>query len=80
MSSMKLMLALDDVGGGAGVVVVLRVETCVGDEVCAVFILGFPSRGLQVRAVKFEWSSCGVQVEVCRSGCCGFLGFYSLVE
>jgi hypothetical protein len=22
----------------------------------------------------------GVQVEVCRSGCCGFLGFHSVME
>jgi hypothetical protein len=44
-------------------------------QVGAVFTLGF-----QVGVVKFERSSLGAQVEVCRSGCCGFLGFHGIKE
>jgi hypothetical protein len=39
-------------------------------QVGAVFQFGFQARG----------SSWGVEVEVCRSGCCRFLGFRSLME
>jgi hypothetical protein len=44
-------------------------------QVCAVFKLGF-----QVGVVKLGLSIWGVQVEVCRSECCGFLGFHSMME
>jgi hypothetical protein len=69
----------NEVGGGAGVVTGLRVSICVGDGVCACWG-GVQVGVFQVGVVKFERSSWCVQVEVCRSGCCGFLGFHSLME
>jgi hypothetical protein len=54
---MKLMLALEYVGGGAGVVIELSVDICVGDDVCASWCgvkYGFPRQGGQVRAVKMS--------------------------
>jgi hypothetical protein len=63
-----------DVGRGAGVVTGLRAGICDGDGVCAsggVVQVGFPSWGAQVREVNLRCS---------KSGCCGFLGFHSLME
>jgi hypothetical protein len=61
----------------------LRGEICVGDGVCASWCgvqIGFSCWGFQAGVVKLGWSRCGVQIEVCRSGICEFLGFHSLVE
>jgi hypothetical protein len=64
--------------GGACMVTGGRVKICIGNQVCANWggaQVGIPIVGLQVWVFKS-----GVQVGVCRSGCCGFLGFHSLME
>jgi hypothetical protein len=51
----------------------LRVAICVGDGVFENWVCKF---GVD----KLGWASWGVQVRVCRSGYCKFLGFHSLME